>query len=83
MATEDMLPTERELLEAWTQAHRQGGPVVGGTGSAESAATGPTSTEEGPIVPRTERGLRICPGCGRPLHLAAVVCRHCGASAPK
>jgi hypothetical protein len=32
---------------------------------------------------KVEAGLRVCPRCGRPVHLSAEVCRQCGASVPK
>lgn len=32
---------------------------------------------------RAEAGLRVCPGCGRPVHLGAVSCRECGTHVPK
>lgn len=31
----------------------------------------------------TEAGLRVCPACGSPVHVAAVSCRSCGAAVPK
>ena len=30
----------------------------------------------------TEAGLRVCPGCGKPVHLGADVCRECGTKVP-
>jgi DNA-directed RNA polymerase subunit RPC12/RpoP len=32
---------------------------------------------------RSEAGLRVCPRCGRPVHLSAVTCRDCGSPVPK
>jgi uncharacterized OB-fold protein len=32
---------------------------------------------------KTEAGLRVCPRCGRPIHLGADTCRQCGAHVPK
>jgi len=36
-----------------------------------------------PAAPRAEAGLRVCPGCGRPVHLGAETCRACGTHVPK
>jgi hypothetical protein len=32
---------------------------------------------------KAEAGLRVCPRCGRPVHLGAVSCRECGTHVPK
>ena len=32
---------------------------------------------------KAEAGMRICPRCGKPVHLSAIVCRACGAHVPK
>jgi ribosomal protein L32 len=32
---------------------------------------------------KTEAGLRVCPRCGKPVHLSSIVCRECGAHVPK
>jgi DNA-directed RNA polymerase subunit M/transcription elongation factor TFIIS len=32
---------------------------------------------------KAEAGLRVCPRCGRPVHLGAVACRECGTHVPK
>lgn len=41
------------------------------------------SASPSPAVSRIEAGLRVCPRCGRPVHLGAVACRECGAHVPK
>jgi hypothetical protein len=100
--TEDLIPTDRERLEAWVRSHRererereraQAGVDPEALTEAETAALfvnhpetfspGTLSTAEGPIVPLTEIGLRLCPRCGKPLHLAATTCRHCGEAVPR
>jgi hypothetical protein len=30
-----------------------------------------------------EAGLRVCPGCGKPVHLSATTCRECGSPVPR
>lgn len=32
---------------------------------------------------KAEAGLRVCPRCGRPVHLGATVCRECGTHVPR
>lgn len=42
-----------------------------------------TAWDRGPHqLPRVEAGLRLCPQCGVPVHLAATRCRSCGATVP-
>ena len=36
-----------------------------------------------PPVLKMEAGLRVCPRCGKPLHMSATVCRACGEPVPK
>jgi ribosomal protein L40E len=43
----------------------------------------PAAALEAPAAVKAEAGLRVCPRCGRPLHLSAVTCRDCGAPVPK
>lgn len=46
---------------------------------------GSTASASGlsPSPVRVEAGLRVCPRCGRPVHLGSDSCRQCGASVPK
>jgi hypothetical protein len=52
-----------------------------------SSPVPPPSPSETPYSPppalQVEAGLRVCPRCGRPLHMSAVACRACGAPTPK
>lgn len=32
---------------------------------------------------KAEAGLRVCPNCGRPVHLGAATCRACGTHVPR
>jgi hypothetical protein len=34
--------------------------------------------QHGSHLLKIEAGLRVCPGCGKPLHMSATVCRSCG-----
>jgi len=75
--TEELSEADRALLDEWAGKHlaRQNEtgpqPVVGG-GSPSSSA-----------VMKAEAGLRVCPKCGRPVHLNATSCRACGAQVPR
>ena len=65
--TAEMPAIDQARLDAWTQKH------LGAAGPATAA---------GP--PRTvEKGLRVCPQCGKPIHMGADACRTCGISVPR
>lgn len=66
--TEEMSPADMLRLDQWANAHLREG---GGVPAAAPAAT------------RTEAGLRVCPGCGKPIHLGASQCRDCGITVPR
>lgn len=71
-------PTEElsahDLAELDTWANR----VTSGT---------PSSTADFIVRPgtpnRVEAGLRVCPRCGKPIHMGASACRGCGTVVPK
>ena len=47
---------------------------------------GPITTSEMPLdspAKRAEAGFRVCPQCGKPIHLNADTCRGCGTAVPK
>jgi hypothetical protein len=48
--------------------------------AATPAVAPPTPT---PAPTKVEAGLRVCPRCGKPVHLSSIVCRSCGAHVPK
>jgi hypothetical protein len=66
--TEEMTEADKAVLERWAQAH------LGEPASASKPAASGV---------RAEAGLRVCPRCGRPVHLGAVACRECGTHVPK
>lgn len=78
--TEELSTDDLAMLDEW--AGRRRASAV----DPSQAATGahPTATAEpAPSAVKIEAGLRVCPRCGKPVHLSAVVCRECGAHVPK
>jgi ribosomal protein L40E len=89
--TEDMDAADLELLERWAsryQAAANHNQQPGGESTAPHqvpSAVSPTAMAQGrssPVMKR-EAGLRVCPRCGKPLHISATVCRSCGEPVPK
>lgn len=79
--TEELAAADRATLEAWTHSH-----LAKNGGRGEVDATGPKSTAEmARDAPgrRAEAGFRVCPKCGKPIHLNADACRVCGTAVPK
>jgi predicted RNA-binding Zn-ribbon protein involved in translation (DUF1610 family) len=75
--TVELAAADVAMLEAWTQAH-----LARGNGNGET----PKSTAEMPMSTsgrRAEAGFRVCPRCGKPIHLNADTCRGCGTPVPK
>ena len=82
--TQELSLEDTSMIESWVQSHfarssdKSSGIIRGGPA--------PKSTAEMSLKPtpgRTEVGFRVCPKCGKPLHLSAEVCRACGTSVPK
>jgi hypothetical protein len=71
--TQEMSAADVALLDAWAKGHAARGN--GPPSTAEMAQNSPAR--------RAEAGLRVCPRCGKPIHLGADACRACGISVPK
>lgn len=91
--TEEMDAADFAHLEAWASRHR-GSPQpaqmpapAGTTTSHEALGALPPALAKKPDEPspatRMEAGLRVCPRCGKPVHMSATVCRNCGEPVPK
>jgi hypothetical protein len=91
--TEELNADEFAALERWAASHLAKGLMPS---PSPSSARVPARAEDEepdtetavapPSVPQSvkvEAGLRVCPRCGRPIHLSAVACRECGAPVPK
>jgi endogenous inhibitor of DNA gyrase (YacG/DUF329 family) len=72
--TVDLSPAELAMLEEWAQDHRARRGPDRSPSTAEHATFGGASVEV---------GLRVCPRCGKPVHMGAPACRHCGAAVPR
>ncbi len=71
--TGELAAADLATLDAWTREHL-------------AKAGTPRSTTDLPaeLKPRkAEAGMRVCPKCGKPIHLGAEVCRGCGTVVPK
>ena len=89
--TADMDAVDLERLERWASRHQEAAnqnPQPGGDTTTSHPSLGvissATSTQQGESSGiKTEAGLRVCPGCGKPLHMSATVCRSCGEPVPR
>jgi uncharacterized Zn-finger protein len=77
--TEELAAADLAALEAWTKSHL-------GRGNGNGKGNGGGSTADMPMdapARRAEAGFRVCPRCGKPIHLNADTCRGCGTPVPK
>jgi hypothetical protein len=82
-STEELSTTDLAVLDEWrerrqTVVARQAKPP-----GVETTTVIPTLKPSPPDRGKVEAGLRVCPRCGKPVHLSAIVCRNCGAHVPK
>lgn len=71
--TAEMPAADQARLEAWTRTHLAANPPA------------PVGAGAGGTAPprRVEAGLRVCPQCGKPIHMGSETCRGCGTIVPK
>jgi hypothetical protein len=90
--TADMDLADLRRLEQWASLWQamspqddrfSGQPTTTSHQSLGSVAPTEPSPEGPPPVLKIEAGLRVCPRCGKPLHMSATVCRACGEPVPK
>jgi ribosomal protein L37E len=76
-STEEMAAVDLAMLDAWAKGHMAEGSGNGSRpiSTAEMAFNAPGR--------RAEAGFRVCPRCGKPIHLNADTCRACGIPVPK
>jgi ribosomal protein L40E len=73
--TEDLSALDAAMLDEWSRKH------LGETDEPHAPAS--TAIQTTKPTGRVEAGLRVCPKCGKPVHLGASVCRACGSKVPK
>jgi len=86
--TEELSATDLATLEQWKKARlaaRSPDPDAGPSAEASTATMPIPSIAQSAAAAegRVEAGLRVCPRCGKPVHLSSIVCRTCGAHVPK
>ena len=72
--TEELSVDDTKMIAEWSHRH------------LDNATRQPSSTHllpTGTTPWKSEAGLRVCPGCGKPVHLGASICRDCGSPVPK
>ena len=89
--TEDLDAEDMALLQEWSTRHTGRPAGVPGGGDTTPTAlphirvgssSSPNSSGAAPSMATFEAGLRVCPRCGKPVHLSATTCRECGACRP-
>jgi predicted RNA-binding Zn-ribbon protein involved in translation (DUF1610 family) len=87
--TQDLDANDWARLEEWSTRHTGRSP--GAAGGDEATPTGVPHIQVGPSpyaggpapsMVKFEAGLRVCPRCGKPVHISATTCRDCGAAVP-
>jgi DNA-directed RNA polymerase subunit M/transcription elongation factor TFIIS len=88
--TADLDRDDMARLEQWSTRHTGRSPGVPGGEDATPTGVphirvGSTAYpgEPAPSMASFEAGLRVCPRCGKPVHISATTCRECGASVPR
>lgn len=77
--TAELPAVDLEAIERWKDGHRARNPAA-----FASPATAVVELPAAAIPSdRQEVGLRVCPKCGKPVHLGAESCRSCGTPVPK
>jgi hypothetical protein len=67
-------------LEQWASGHLG---RLGTAGPAQGLGTTTSHEALDAAAVKMEAGLRVCPRCGKPVHMSATVCRDCGEPVPK
>jgi DNA-directed RNA polymerase subunit RPC12/RpoP len=89
--TEDFDADDLARLDEWGARHTGRSPGVPGgedatptaVPSIRVASVPPPAGGPAPSKATFEAGLRVCPRCGKPVHMSAITCRECGAAVPR
>lgn len=79
--TEDLSAEDVARVEAWARGHLQRSSAPPPVAEARPQSTAEMTPEM--TARRGEAGLRVCPQCGKPVHLGTSACRTCGIALPK
>ncbi len=89
--TADLDPADIARLREWTERHTgrslesANGPDATpmGVPQIRVGPSGPGENAPRPSMVSFEAGLRVCPRCGKPVHISATACRECGTAVPR
>jgi hypothetical protein len=82
--TEELRPEEATRIDEWAAEHIRKGSRVPKDVGPSTLPPAPVSVVAEPVQSeRSEAGLRVCPQCGRPVHLGSGTCRQCGIAVPR
>ncbi len=90
--TDELDAAEVARLAEWTTRHTgRAADIPGGADATPTAmpsirvasSSPPIGGGPTPSMATFEAGLRVCPRCGKPVHLGASNCRECGAAVPR
>jgi hypothetical protein len=89
--TEDLDREDRARLEEWSARHLgrasraadRDEPTPAAVPLAAISEFGPAAGTAPPSMVKFEAGLRVCPRCGKPVHMSATTCRECGSPVPR
>jgi len=78
--TEELSSSDLASLDRWSRGHLSRASDAAGDAATTDVVTQPPPA---PVSDRAEVGLRVCPTCGKPVHLGAETCRDCGTPVPR
>jgi hypothetical protein len=88
--TEDLDQDDLARLEQWAARHAGRSSRPAGREATPPGLPAVSVPEVGSALPdlppsmvKFEAGLRVCPRCGKPVHMSATTCRECGSPVPR
>jgi hypothetical protein len=81
--TEELSTAELATLDQWRERRQAIVAQAPRPNAQETTLVMPARGTAGSDQVKIEAGLRVCPRCGKPVHMSAIVCRECGAHVPK
>jgi hypothetical protein len=68
-------------LEEWSRKYGVEDPLV--PKSPSTVDIPPATAAKPPTSWKSEAGMRVCPQCGKPIHLGSEECTACGVAVPR